>query len=83
MTFSEAKFKFDNIYKNRKLLDKSIVTVDGKFVENISLGDINNEPNEEYYKWQFIYSLIQSGLYPRDTIGTEIYFPKGNISSAL
>lgn len=82
MNFSEAKFKFDNIYKNRILLDKSIVTVDGKFVENISLGDINNEPNEEYYKWQFIYSLIQSGLYPRDTIGTEIYFPKGNISSA-
>lgn len=40
------------------------------------------EPNEEYYKWQFFYALVSSGLYAKDYIGTEVHFPKGNASSA-
>lgn len=82
MNFSEAKAKFDSIYSPLKKLNKSLTTVDGKFRNDISLIDVNGEPNEEYYKWQFIYSLIQAELIPRDYIGTEIYFPKGNIGSA-
>ena len=39
------------------------------------------EANEEYYKWQFFYSLVHSGLYPKDYLGCEVYFPKGNKSS--
>ena len=38
--------------------------------------------NEEYYKWQFFYALIYSGLYKKDYLGSEVYFPKGNKSSA-
>ncbi|HBK71354.1 MAG TPA: SAM-dependent methyltransferase, partial [Flavobacteriaceae bacterium] len=40
------------------------------------------EPNEEYYKWQFFYSLVYSGLYQKDYLGCEVYFPKGNKNSA-
>ncbi|HBF6358319.1 TPA: N-6 DNA methylase [Clostridioides difficile] len=82
MNFSEAKIHFDKEYSNVDILDKSIVTVDGKYVKNIKLRDIKGKVNEEYYKWQFIYSLINSKKYPRDHIGTEIYFPKGNKNSA-
>ncbi|MEC1717211.1 N-6 DNA methylase [Schinkia azotoformans] len=81
MNFSEAKLKFDTEFKSKDVLPKSLVTVDGKFIENIKIKDVHGNNNEEYYKWQFIYSLLQSKLYSRDHIGTEIYFPKGNKSS--
>ena len=82
MSFSQSKVKFDQNFRNLKVLEKSLCTVDGKFIENISLIDSKGVHNEEYYKWQFIYSLIDSNLISRDLIGTEIYFPKGNIGSA-
>ncbi|MBI9094167.1 MAG: N-6 DNA methylase [Sphaerochaeta sp.] len=80
-SFSQAKADFDTKFKDRKVLSRSIVTVNGKFIDNISLVDRTNSHNEEYYKWQFIYSLINSGLIGRDYIGCEIYFPKGNKDS--
>lgn len=82
MSFSKSKSKFDLKYSTISHLERSLCTVDGKFVDKISLLDSKKNPNEEYYKWQFIYSLIDSGLISRDFIGTEIYFPKGNINSA-
>ncbi len=82
MNFAESKLEFDAKYSNINLLNKSLVSVDGKFTYDIPIKDIANEPNEEYYKWQFIYSLIASGLFPTDCIGTEVYFPKGNRKSA-
>lgn len=82
MNFSEAKIKFDTEFKNKNFLTRSLVTVDGKFVDNIGLKDVTGSPNEEYYKWQFIFALISSNMYSRDYIGTEIYFPKGNIKSS-
>lgn len=39
-------------------------------------------PNEEYYKWQFFYALVHSGMYSKDYIGVEVQFPKGNVTSA-
>lgn len=82
MNFSEAKRKFDDEYRSSvKNLDTSLCTVDGKFIKNIKLYDVSGNPNEEYYKWQFIYSLVGSELIPKEYIGTEIYFPKGNIGS--
>jgi type I restriction enzyme M protein len=45
MNFSEAKLKFDTEYKDKTYLKKSLVTVDGKFVENIKIKDVNNQPN--------------------------------------
>ena len=58
MNFSEAKHEYDIKYKQAAILKKSITTVDGKFINDISLKNINGYSNEEYYKWQFIYSLI-------------------------
>lgn len=37
--------------------------------------------NEQYYKWQLIYSIIGAGLCSKDYIGAEVQFPKGNKSS--
>lgn len=83
MEFSQARIKFNQIYSNQAMLDKSLCTVDGKFIQNISIRDAHGGKNEEFYKWEFIYSLIQAGRIPsRDYIGAEIYFPKGNIHSA-
>lgn len=82
MNFSEAKLQFDTKYSNLLKLDKSFVPVDGKFIYEIQIKDSNNRPNEEYFKWQFIYSLIAANLFPRDHIGVEVYFPKGNRKSA-
>lgn len=82
MSFTISKSKFDQKYSTKPILSKSFCTEDGSFKESISLVDTKGNPNEEYYKWQFVFSLIDSGLVSRDYIGTEIYFPKGNISSA-
>jgi type I restriction enzyme M protein len=82
MTFSDAKTKFDSDFKNKTTLNRSLVPVDGKFIENVSIRSKDGSPNEEYYKWQFIFSIITAGLFPRDYIGAEVYFPKGNKNSA-
>jgi type I restriction enzyme M protein len=81
MTFIEAKQEFDNKYEN-------IVEFDCFISEHLTFGKKTNfkkkngTKNEQYYKWQFFYSIIQSGLFTKDFIGTEVYFPKGNKSSA-
>ena len=83
LEFSQARINFNQQYANKAILEKSFCTVDGKFLTNISLKDAHGNKNEEYYKWEFIYSMIHSGRIPsRDYIGAEIYFPKGNIHSA-
>lgn len=82
MQFVEAKNKFDETYKNQKEIKKSLVYVDGKIIENIKIKNSKGEPSEEYYKWQFLSGIINSGLYSKDYIGAEVWFPKGNKSSA-
>lgn len=59
-------------------MEKSLVPVHGEYKTSIRIRNDMGEKLEEYYKWQFIYSLIASGLYSKDYIGVEIYFPKGN-----
>lgn len=81
MNFTEAKQEFDEKYEN-------IVEFDCFIQEHLTFGKKTNfkkkngTKNEQYYKWQFLYSIIQSGLFAKDYIGTEVYFPKGNKSSA-
>lgn len=82
LTFSAAKNDFDGKFRLSLLLPRSLVLVDGKVLTDISLKNKAGGPSEEYYKWQFIYALINSSLYAKDYIGAEIYFPKGNKSSA-
>jgi len=77
-SFLKAKTEFDEKSKDINLLSRSLVPVNGKFIDNIKIKNQNGEKIEEYYKWQFIYSLIYGGLYQKDFIGIEVYFPKGN-----
>jgi len=81
-TFSEAKNDFDKKFGVKLEIPHSLVPVDGKYLSNIPLKNKVGEKNEEYYKWQFVYSLIHSGLYSKDYLCAEVYFPKGNKNSA-
>lgn len=69
MDFSQARINYNNEFRGKEVLPKSLCTVDGTFVENISIKDVNGNPNEEYYKWEFIYSLISSGKIPSRDFG--------------
>lgn len=81
-TFTEAKQAFDNGFGKATVLPKSLVPVDGKPKSDIPILGANGNPLEEYFKWQFIYALIYSGLYAKDYIGVEVRFPKGSSASA-
>lgn len=81
MTFTEAKQRFDSQY--------GTVTEFTNFLpEHLTLGKktglrkTNGTKNEQYYKWQCLSALVDAGLYPKDLMGTEVHFPKGNKSSA-
>lgn len=80
-SFTEAKNDFDKQYGNSSEYQCFLpehLTI-GK---STNLRKSNGDKNEQYYKWQFLYSIVNSGLFPKDLIGTEINFPKGNKSSA-
>jgi len=79
---SEVKKEFDNIHKGVDYLKKILVPIGGSIPnKTIKIKNEKGEETEEYYKWQFIYSLIYSGMYSKDNIGVEVSFPKGNPSS--
>ena len=77
-SFTEAKQVFDNDLGKAKILPQALVPVDGKPKNDIPIRGTDGRPLEEYYKWQFIYALIHSGLYAKDYIGVEVRFPKGS-----
>ena len=80
-SFTEAKIEFDNKNSNVGEYDCFLpnhLTIGYK----TSFRKKDGTKNEQYYKWQFLYSIVNSGLFPKDYIGTEINFPKGNKSSA-
>lgn len=81
MNFLECKQRFDkeNRGNTRYMPFLSEHLTFGKSV-NLQ-NKANTDEVEQFYKWQFLYSLIHSGLYTRDFIGTEIRLPKGNKSS--
>lgn len=81
MTFTEAKHEFDNKYGTATEYD-CFLPEHLTFGRKTNFKKKNGQPNEQYYKWQFLYSIVQSGLFAKDYIGTEVQFPKGNKSSA-
>ncbi len=81
-SFTEARLAFDNTLGKGSVLSQSLVPVEGKPKQKIPIRGTDNEPLEEYYKWQFIYALLHSGLYAKDYIGVEVRFPKGSASSS-
>ena len=80
--FTQAKQQFDASLGKAKSLPVSIVPVDGKVQSEITIRNAKGDQLEEYYKWQFIYALIYSGMYAKDYLGVEVRFPKGNKTSA-
>jgi type I restriction enzyme M protein len=80
-TFLNAKQEFDNKFQNKSSFT-ALIPVDLKFNRVCQIKNSKNKLNEEYYKWQFFYSLINSGLYLKDYVGAEVFFPKGNKNSA-
>lgn len=80
-TFLEAKQKFDAKYSAEDNFI-AFLPVNLDLNKKVKIKGLKGVPNEEYYKWQFFYGLVYSGLYPKDFIGSEISFPKGNKSSA-
>lgn len=81
MSFLVEKNKFDNEYGTATEYD-CFLPVHLTFGVKTSLRNKNGQQNEQYYKWQFLNSIVQSGLFAKDFIGTEVQFPKGNKFSA-
>jgi type I restriction enzyme M protein len=81
MKFTEAKHEFDSKYSTVTECD-CFLTEHLTFGKKTTFTKKNGTKNEQYYKWQFLYAIIQSGLFTKDFIGTEVQFPKGNKSSA-
>lgn len=79
--FSTLKEQFDKEYGNK---DAYIANVPVNLTLNkeCKIKSKNGDRNEEYYKWQFVYSIISSGLYNKEFIGVEVCLPKGNKNSA-
>lgn len=81
--FEELRLK----YNKDHMTDKSVFcflpvhTTMGKTETNLRKKD--GTPNEQYYKWQFLYNFVESGLCSKDYIGVEIQFPKGNKASSM
>ena len=80
-TFSDCKNEYNAIYKGVNEID-CFLPVHLSYGLQKSIKNKQSNPNEEFYKWQFFYSLIHSGMYAKDYIGVEIQFPKGNVNSA-
>ncbi len=78
-SFSDLKLEFDT--KNHKTNFPCFLPVHTSVDKNVTIIK-NGFRNEEYYKWQFLYGIVYSGMYAKDYIGTEINFPKGNKNSA-
>ena len=79
--FLEFKQDFDKKYSSAKEFT-AFIPVNQTLSKSYSIRNKKGERNEEYYKWQFFYALVYSGLYQKDYLGCEVYFPKGNKNSA-
>lgn len=81
LTFAIAKADFDSRHKNASHADR-FVPEHGKACNPVVIRDSKGQPNEQYYKWQFLHALTHSGLYAKDYLGSEVFFPKGNKAAA-
>jgi len=80
-SFTYHKELFDNQYGNLSEFD-CFLPIDTTIEKKKRIKSTTGKPNEEYYKWQFLSAIVNSGMYAKDYIGTEVYFPKGNKTSA-
>jgi type I restriction enzyme M protein len=80
-SFSQFKTEFDVKYGSATEFD-NFVSEHLMLNKKTQIRNKNGVKNEQYYKWQFLYALVHSGMYAKDYIGTEVFFPKGNKNSA-
>jgi hypothetical protein len=73
-SFGDALVEFDGKMRNQDRLPRSIVPINGQMQNDITLRGATGQPLEEYYKWQFLYALIHSGLYPKTTSAQKFGF---------
>lgn len=83
LKFEAAKQKFDNQFNNVKEIECFLPVHLCKNKTENNLFKKDGTHNEQYYKWQFLNSFVDSGLCSKDYIGVEINLPKGNKSSAM
>ena len=79
--FSKYKAEFDKNNQGKTDIE-CFLPVNTSVGKRSKIQGSTGKPNEEYYKWQFLYAIVQSGMYVKDFLGTEVFFPKGNKSSA-
>ena len=80
-SYSKIKDEFDNKYKYENEFE-CFLPVHLEYSKRTVIKNSKGELNEEFYKWQFLYGIVYSGMYTKNHIGTEIHFPKGNKSAA-
>ena len=79
--FAVKKDEFDSAYSQKSEIE-SFLPVHLTTKKVCKIRNAKGERNEEYYKWQFLYSLVFSGMYDQEYIGVEVSFPKGNKESS-
>jgi len=79
-TFTSAKKEFDEKFEKQTEFD-CFLSEHLTFGKKTSIKNKLGNKNEEYYKWQFLYSIVYSGMFAKDFIGTEVNLPKGNKNS--
>ena len=80
-TFTKQKYEFDNKHGSKTEFE-CFLPVNTTLNKKIKIKGKSGKPNEEYFKWQFLSAIINSGMFVKDFIGTSVSFPKGNKSSA-
>ncbi|PTX60682.1 type I restriction enzyme M protein [Kordia periserrulae] len=80
-SFSQSKQEFDSKFEKKIEFD-CFLSEHLTFGKKVIIKNKAGEKNEEYYKWQFFYGIVFSGMFNKDFIGAELNLPKGNKSSA-
>ena len=81
MSFAASKDKFNTIITGGWGEYTQFLSEHLSFNKQANLYKKDGSKNEQYYKWQFLFALTDSGLFAKDYIGTEIHLPKGNKNS--
>lgn len=85
MNLKQYYDEFDIKFKDLKEINKKFYTDMGIVAFNSKAKTKDSQKNfsEEYIRARFIYSLVHSGLYPKEYICVEFGFPKGNTKTKL
>ncbi len=77
--------EFDEKFKDLEEIDKKFYEDMGVVAYNskAKTKDAQGAYSEEYIRARFVYSLVHSGLYPKEYICVEFGFPKGNTTTKL